>query len=163
VLLLKRMEHYRTLATIQRYGEDLDEIVVVLDPVTRMISAGPSRQEVDEGEAAQAIVDYLAGVAEPSEEVAIQEAVEGRRKTKLAALRQLVAEGRVARLGSGRKGDRYRYVVSGTQVPTYSWVPENQKPETDLSAEKRETDSGSREMWVSVDDLDPRVPETEAF
>src|SRR5262245_17584786 len=36
-LLLRRSEKYRTLASLQRYGADLEEITVTLDPITRNV------------------------------------------------------------------------------------------------------------------------------
>src|SRR5437773_9630286 len=51
-LLMKRTERYRTLSSIQRYGEDLQEITLVLDPVTRNITAGLPRAEAEDAEAA---------------------------------------------------------------------------------------------------------------
>ncbi len=130
-LILKRSERYRTLSSIQRYGDDLEEITLTLDPETRIVCAGPSRKEADEAQAAEAILEYLKGKAELIEEAEIHEAVEGRRAVKQRALRTLIPN-RVTRTGQGKKGDPYRYGVapaenSGIQVPTYTGVPENQK------------------------------------
>src|SRR5262249_24903465 len=47
-LFLKRSEHYRTLASTQRYGLDLDEVTIELDAVTRRVSAGLPAREADE-------------------------------------------------------------------------------------------------------------------
>jgi len=111
-LLLRRMDCYRTLASIQRYGEDLEEITLSLDPVSRVVTAGPSRRDAEETDAERAIVGYLRAQGEPVEEPAIHDAVEGRKAVKERALRRLVAERRVTRTGAGRKGDPYRYADS---------------------------------------------------
>ena len=64
-LLLKRSERYRTLSSIQRYGPDLEEITLALDPVTRTVNPGPSRAEADEDEMASTIARYLQSQPEP--------------------------------------------------------------------------------------------------
>ncbi|MBI4381417.1 MAG: AAA family ATPase [candidate division NC10 bacterium] len=146
VLLLRRKESYRTLASIQRYGTDLDEIVVTLDPVTRMLSAGPSRRDADEAQAASAILDYLQGRPEPAEERDITEGVEGWRKgIKCHALRALVEQQKVTREGAGKRGDPYRYSISSFLVPTYTREPENQKSKNTVNGDEQTTDSRSRE------------------
>jgi hypothetical protein len=116
-VLMKRTERYRTVASIQRYGQDLEEITVTLDPVTRDIAAGPPRREADEAEAAVAILAYLGRQTESVDETAILEDVEGRRAVLVPALRRLLADGRVTRSGRGGKGDRFRYAVPGTRIP----------------------------------------------
>ncbi len=109
-LILKRTEHYRTLQSRQRYGPDLlEEIILELDPVTRWVSAGPSRKDADRAKAATAIMDYLKGQREAVEESVIDEAVEGKKAVKVAALRELVARGVVLREGGGKRGDPYKY------------------------------------------------------
>src|SRR5262249_20326462 len=100
-LILRRTEQSRTLSTVPRYGDDLEEITLTLDPTTRWVSAGPSRREADEAKAATAIQEYLAGQKEPVDESAIHEAVEGRKAVKVRALRSLVADAKVTRTGEG--------------------------------------------------------------
>ncbi len=160
-LLLKRSERYRTLSSIQRYGEDLEEVVLTMDKETRIISAGPSRKEADEVQAAEAILEYLKTRPEPIEEGALHEAVEGRKGPKAKALRALVESDRVTRTGEGKRGAPYLYSVSSFLVPTYMREPENQKSKTDGSADEESAysgfrenarlDSGSREEKASCD------------
>lgn len=156
-LTLRRTEQYRTLSSIQRYGEDLDESVVTLDPETRTLSAGPSRQEADETQAAEAIRDYLQGLVkagkegephEGVEEAEIHEAVEGRTGVKRRALRLLVEQQKVIRTGAGRRGDPYRYTVSLFLVPTYIREQENEKPKSTVNGDEQSLDSRSREKEV---------------
>ena len=160
-LILKRSEKYRTLSSIQRYGDDLEEITLTLDPETRLVSAGPARKDADEGETARAILDYLGAQSDPVAEQAIHDAVEAKRAVKLRALRRLVAAGQVTRTGTGKRGDSYRYSVSGTQVPAYIWVPENRKRKTKLSADEAETYSGTRENGDFDESSKTRVLETD--
>src|SRR4029450_6335928 len=101
-LLMKRTEKYRTLSSIQRYGDDLEEITIMLDPVTRTISAGLPRAEAEQADAAGLTLTYLAG-KQPVTEAELDDAVECRTKSKRAALRALVEDGKVAKTGRGGK------------------------------------------------------------
>lgn len=145
-LMLKRTERYRTLSTIQRYGEDMEEATLVLDSETKIISLGTSRKEADEREAGQAILKYLEDQAGPMEEAAILEGVEGRRAVKVRGLRDLVKAGRVIRAGGGKRGDPYRYGVFGSLVPDISGEPEYQKSNSSVSGDELGAISGSREF-----------------
>jgi hypothetical protein len=120
-LLLRRGDRYRTLEALQRYGEDIEEFILRLDPETRVVSAGPGRQEAEEDEAARDILACLerAEAGTWLGEAAIHETVEGRKTIKQRALRKLVAEGRVARMGGGRRGDPYRYSASRFSVSSF--------------------------------------------
>lgn len=150
-LMLRRGDRYRTLSSIQRYGDDLDELTLSLDPGTRWITAGPSRAEADETDATGAIFAYLAPQSEPVEESAIHDAVEARRVLKQRALRRLIADGRVTRTGSGRRGDSYHYSVSGTEVPDICRVPENRESQATLSACRDGEVSGTGPVLISRD------------
>jgi len=123
-LLLKRTPRYRTLSSIQRYGDDLDEMTITLDPITRDISAGASREELDRAEAKQTLLDYLKSIPRPGmTEAELDEVIEGRRGTWKKALRELVKDKQVVRTGEGGKADPFRY--SGSGSPPYSREPEN--------------------------------------
>lgn len=155
-LLVKRSARYRTLSSIQRYGPDLEETTVTLDTETGLLSAGMPRREADEAEAALAILVYLAGQAEPVEESAIDEAVEGKRGPKVKALRRLVKDGRVTRTGAGKKGEPYRYADSGSSFPHIPGNQETRKADTSPGARHGDEDSGS---LVSVTGGGPAEPQ----
>lgn len=106
-LMMKRSERYRTLSSIQRNGTDLEEITLALDPVTFDVTAGPPRVEVETGEAAELILDYLRSVATPATEAEIEASIECRTKTQRRALRSLFHAGRVLKSGRGGKGDPF--------------------------------------------------------
>src|SRR6516162_3803376 len=72
------------------------------------------------------VMEYLRNQSEAVDRDRIHEAIAARRATILKALRQLVEGGKVKRTGTGIKGDRYRYQISGTQVPDMDAVPGNQ-------------------------------------
>lgn len=161
-LLLKRLERYRTLSTIQRYGDDLEELTVALDPETRAVAAGGPRREAEEEEAARAILAYLTGQPEPLDEAAILEGVEGRRGLKVKGLRRLLGRGHVTRTGAGKKGDVYRYAVSCSLVPVYTREQENKKPESAGSGEDQTQVACSGDSGLSGALPESREQETEA-
>jgi hypothetical protein len=113
-LLMKRTEKYRTLSTIQRYGADLGEITLALDPVTRDVTAGPPRVQADEQDAGERIISYLATVQAPVTEADILHAIQCRAQVGKRALRTLVAGNQIIRTGAGVKGHPFQY--SGSQV-----------------------------------------------
>ena len=47
-LMMKRTERYRTVSSVQRYGEDLPETVLRFDSATRMVSLGESKEQEEE-------------------------------------------------------------------------------------------------------------------
>jgi hypothetical protein len=167
-LFIKRSAAYRTLCTQQRYGDDLDEIVLKMDPTTFLVSAGGTKHDADITDAQQVILDYLVG-REAVPESSIRDAVEVRRMVFVEALRLLVSKGQVLRQGGGKKNDPYRYALpaenSGSVVPDMygeQWEPESEiGPEADNHA----VYSGSRdsancnEMWEP--ESDSREPECE--
>ena len=157
-LFLRRSERYRTLSSIQRYGEDLEEIVLAMDPDTKMITAGGERKEVDERQIGTAIVEYLKDLPEPIDEKEIHEGVEGRKSIKVKALRALVEQDKVLRTGGGKRGNPYLYFVSGSLVPTICREPEYQKRKTEPKCGKESTYSGSRPNPISAPSSDPREP-----
>src|SRR5262249_17849244 len=111
-LILRRTERYRTLSSIQRYGPDLEETTLMLDPVTRDVTAGPARKEAEESDAARLILAFLAGKTEPVTEPEIAADIEARTQTERPALRGLVRDGQVSRTGKGTKGNAYRYQLA---------------------------------------------------
>lgn len=156
-LLMKRTERYRTLSSIQRYGEDLEEITLTLDPMTRTILPGPSRSEADQVEVAEAILDFLTDQPEPVSEAVIAEKVEGRTSIKKRALRTLLHEKKVSRSGQGRRDDPYFYSL----VPNHIREPENQKRKSDATADECGKESGSHTQTIVDAPAETRESETE--
>jgi len=131
-VILKRSERFRTLSTIQRYGEDLEELTLLLDAETRRVSAGLTRREADEADAGNAIIEALRAAGAPMTESEIGEAVEGRTATKRKTLRALLAAESLQRIGRGGKGDPFRYSLPDacSHVPTISREQANKDPQT---------------------------------
>jgi len=116
-LILKRSEKYRTLSSIQRYGDDLEEITVTLDPITRDVSAGPPKADVEMAEVGGLIVEFLAS-RDPVTEAELDAAIEARTQVRRKARRELVGTGKVVRTGRGGKSDPFRYSCSLSNVGT---------------------------------------------
>jgi hypothetical protein len=153
-LLLKRSERYRTLASIQRYGEDLEEITLALDPVSRDIAAGPPRAQAEIEDAGQLILQFLAAVPDPVSEAEIDGAIECRRQIWKKALRDLVGTRKVIRTGRGGKADPFRY--SGSLK--YPGTTEPEPLFRDLSPDPVSKDSGSRVPPMVLVPTAPREP-----
>lgn len=106
-LLMKRREKARTAETIQRYGDDLEETVLELDPDTGRVSAGGSLAEVILAEAKEEMLGKLGD--DLLTEADVRERVGGNSGAAGKTLRALVEDGLVARSGSGKRGDPYVY------------------------------------------------------
>lgn len=111
LFVMKRTETYRTLQTVQRIGEDLPETVLHFDAATKRLSLGGSREVCEAANMAEAIVAALDGKAETEAltEPEIGNAVEGKTTLKRKALRDLTRQGKIVRLGTGKRGDPFRY------------------------------------------------------
>ena len=99
----------RTIATVQRTGDDLDETVILLDALTGCVTLGGTRQQADAAAVGSAMLAALQQADGPHTEAEIEKLVEGRTIVKRAALRQLVAREQVSRTGRGGKSDPFRY------------------------------------------------------
>lgn len=179
-LLLKRTDKYRTLSSVQRYGEDLAEMTIAWDSAARTMLAGPSREEADQAAAGNAILEYLGTLKEPVEEQPILEQVEGRRALKVKALRALVQDGQITKTGKGGKADPFKYALpvkprehesqpehgnknadrpalapsppgdSCSLVPTYIREQENKNRKSDLTPRQFNQDSSSHDSGLYV-------------
>jgi hypothetical protein len=114
-IILKRNDKYRTIHTIQRYGQDLEETILHFDPDARTITIGKTKEEEDIAISEKAIVEHFQTQEAPLTEAEIMEAVEGRTGGKKKALRSLVRQELIVREGKGGKGDPFKY--SGSLVP----------------------------------------------
>ncbi len=132
LMIMKRHENYRTVQTIQRYGEDLEETTLHFDKDVRFISIGKAKQEEDISIFGDAIVEFLSSQNDPVIESEIMDGVEGRTGVKRKALREFVNDGKITREGKGGKGDPFRYSCS--LVPIYSVEQENENPEKHLTS-----------------------------
>jgi AAA domain len=118
-IFLRRTERYRTVRSMQRYGEDLPETVLPFDPQTGMVSLGQTREQDEEIRIAEAIVEHLTLQSEAEGErlltqAELEEAIEGRTLHKRKALKALIDARKVKRIGKGSKGDPFRYCLKNS-------------------------------------------------
>ncbi|GEM_PF-1297095 len=132
VIVLKRTEHYRSIASDQRFGENLSDTVLTFDPDSlRVDSTGESKEAAEVRLARQAIVGFMDRLAsekpdEMPDTSTILAAIPGRKQHILAALAASTDEGQLERSGSGKKGDPYRYKSRfGSAVPSICQEPQN--------------------------------------
>ncbi|SLM47397.1 conserved protein of unknown function [Nitrospira japonica] len=128
-LILKRTEKYRTLSSIQRYGEDLEEVTLSMEGENGLISIGPLRKDAEEVAIATLILDFLATQGKPVEESVIHDNIWSRKAIKVKALRRLVEDRKVLRQGAGKKGNPFIYSNAGFLVPSIYREPETWKGE----------------------------------
>lgn len=114
LLTMRRREYGRTLQSIQRYGRDLDEAVVLLDESSGLIRLGGDIEGLKLERAKDAIREVLgeANAREGLDERTIKDLVQQASEVTGRALRLLVSEGILARLGEGKRGDPYRYQLA---------------------------------------------------
>ncbi len=107
LLMMKRRDQVRTIETIQRYGEDMEETVVYLDSETGIVTQGGDLATMLIGQAQAAVLAAMGNdtLTEPD----IRARVGGNESTTGKALRALVDDGKVARTGKGKRGDPYQY------------------------------------------------------
>jgi hypothetical protein len=123
---MKCTERYRTISSVQRYGENLEETTLRFDPQTRTIALSDTKEREEEVRIGESIIAYLDTKSEPVIEAEIDERVEGRRAICKRALRRLVQETIVSRHGRGGKGEPFRYSTRG--LPDH----ERLEPESDV-------------------------------
>jgi hypothetical protein len=111
ILVLKRSRgsKRRVLWADGRSGVELEETIIVLNPVTQQVTSGGTRQEADEQDAERDILAYLGKQKGPVTQVLIRKDVEGDTGVIAKALYRLVDEGKISRTGEGKKGDPYLY------------------------------------------------------
>ncbi len=127
LIMRKRDDKSRTLESIQRYGVDIPKTVMAFDPDRGTVEAAGTVADLELEHMCQAIGEALSNteLTEPE----IRELTEGRTQVQSAALRKLVAEESVTRVGVGRRGDPYRYKTARSLVPTICREQENKKNE----------------------------------
>lgn len=111
-MILKRTDRYRTLSSVQRYGQDMEESILCHDDKTRLITLGETKEREEILSMKDAIAEWLKSQSEPRTEADLKSEVEGNNRHKQTALRELVKEDMVTRGGRGGKGDPYKYSLA---------------------------------------------------
>ena len=106
---LRKRDKGRTIATIQRYGEDLPETVIDLDKTTGQVTAQGDLQSFTLAQARKEIATAI----RPSEiltEKQIKERIEGFSQGVISkALREMVERGELTKDGEGKKNSPFLY------------------------------------------------------
>jgi hypothetical protein len=108
---MQRHDQIRTIATTQRYGEDLPETVVAFDAEHGRVSQGGPLALVQVETCAWEVLRVIGNQEwiEPQ----IKDAIGGNHTIVAKAIRYLVDSGQLQRNGGGRKNDPYRYCLPG--------------------------------------------------
>ncbi len=108
LLAMRSREGRRTLESRQRYGEDMEETVLDLDMGTGLLMAAGSLEEVEQRDLKAAI---MAHAQDGMSRQQIIDGVDGRATLISKAMRQLVTEGHLERLGAGTRKDPTVFLV----------------------------------------------------
>ena len=111
MLAMRNRDGRRTLESRQRYGEDMEETVLELDFDTGLLMAVGSLDEVEFRDVREAIMGH---VTDGMTRQQIVDGVEGKTAVVGRAIRQLMTEGYLERLGAGTRSDPMRYLVHST-------------------------------------------------
>jgi hypothetical protein len=111
MLAMRNRDGRRTLESRQRYGEDMEETVLELDFDTGLLMAVGSLDEVESRDVREAIMGHATDGMTRQQ---IVDGVEGKAAVVGRAIRQLMTEGYLERLGAGTRSDPMRYLVHST-------------------------------------------------
>ena len=125
LVVLKRMRDHRTIETVQRVGVDLPETVLEFNSDSQTLALGGTRFDAERKSCETEILEFLGLASEPQTQEQIRDGVEGQTRVIRAALTALVAAGRVARMGDGKRGKPFTYEfpnsgskhIAGTSKP----------------------------------------------
>lgn len=112
IAVLKRKEDgARTLATVQRYGKDLEPSLLTMDKDGHVHLGGTVLEA--ETKAAEARVEEFVRANPKTTQQDIKEGVEGRWSIVRGAITAMVKDKRLVREGEGKKGEPHLYSVPG--------------------------------------------------
>lgn len=114
LLTMRQKNDHRSLSSIQRYGENLHETIVVLDPETGITTPGGNMATVRLAEAKRAVMEHLGN--EELTEPDIKERVGGDQTLTAKALRALLIDTQIDRVGAGKRNDPYKYRVAPSWI-----------------------------------------------
>lgn len=108
----------RTVRSVQRFGTDMEDTIVAMDPDTFLIHSAGSKY-VAQVESTKAQVERsLASSPEPLTKDELVAMIEARKQFTIAAINDLLRVGSVVKAsGSGKKGDPVKYALSVTRFP----------------------------------------------
>jgi 5S rRNA maturation endonuclease (ribonuclease M5) len=109
LIYLNKKDGKTTVETIQRYGEKLEPTVLNFDKDTKTFDIGVTVIEDKLEMISYDILEYLNIQSGWLLESEILEVISAKTGVKRSSLRLLVEENKIQRIGSGRRGDPYRY------------------------------------------------------
>lgn len=109
LIVMRRANGSRTIQTVQRRGVDMAETILGYDSGSKRLSVSGTKADADMANAQSQILTLLLGGGNDHTEEQIMAETEGRTGVLRQALRVLVTEGRIARHGTGKKCDAFRY------------------------------------------------------
>lgn len=139
IVLTKRPIH-RTIETVTRIGPLLPETILLFEPETRMLSLGVTREEASCHQVEEEIIELLKAGGEKTE-LEIDGNVRGANAEKRKALRSLVDNQSVARSGTGKKGEPFKYSYSRTKAMVRTSVQETECESTAIDEKESESES----------------------
>lgn len=116
-LLLNKTEQHRSIQSENRYGEALEETILVQDPDTKLISLGGAKAEVSSERVEKEFLAILSRSPALLTQQELEAGVNARTEWKRYALRKLLEAGRITRTGTGRRGDKFKYSLACSAVP----------------------------------------------
>ena len=145
-ILLKKRDQGRTLSTIQRYGEDVPETLIVLKDDYSVGTGGTLEESKRRDIWAQirSLLESQPGLTEPE----ILEEISCRKADGASALRWALNQTPplMGRQGGGKKGDPYRYKILPPPPPTYTREGENQNRKNGTTSQNNSTYSPSQDL-----------------
>ncbi|NIM99495.1 MAG: AAA family ATPase [candidate division Zixibacteria bacterium] len=140
-IILKKRNQRRTFSTIQRYGDNVPETVILLNEDCSLSLGGTlveaRKQEI--WDQIKSILDDHPGLTEPE----IVEETDCRKADASAALRWALDQNQTYREGAGKRGDPFRYFLPPVP-PVYTREGENQKQKKDLTVQNHSEGSPSQ-------------------
>jgi len=167
-LMQKRSDKYRTIESINRYGNDIEETVLEWHEDTRAISLGGTKKETDVVRLKEEIQAFLKGQGTSVCREIIEEAVEGKTGNKRQALKALVESQEIERSGKGKSGDPFMYrlaspdqginqeIKSCSLVPSIYGEQENNTSTNGETPHEQKVMSCSKKNGLSDDSLESR-------
>ncbi len=133
IVVLNKRDAYRTIQTVTRIGAVMPETILSFDTETRTLSVGSTRDEMSCSEVEQSMIELLKGGGEWTEPEVVDR-VEGANAIKRKAIRALVDKQVVARTGTGKKNDPFKYSFACTESVCCTSVQETEN-QSQLSTE----------------------------
>jgi predicted Rossmann fold nucleotide-binding protein DprA/Smf involved in DNA uptake len=118
ILLSRDKENNRTIKSEMRYGEDLEETLLVFDKDTGTFELGGLKREAEGADLQDRILELLQSSKDPVHYDQIKEEIGGNASKLSRALKQVVKNGKAMKTGSGKKGDPHLYSVKSEVAVT---------------------------------------------